>query len=216
MGTRGFVGVAVDNQVKIAYQQFDSYPDGVGIETLRWLRDAIQDPAKLRAEAAKIRVVGEDDPVTPADIEKYGHLANTGVSSGKLTEWYVLLREQQGLLGRMFDEGIMLSAGASWPLDSLFCEWGYLVDFDGDGWFDVYQGFQESRPTEGRWAGRPTDEESAEDYRKHLEWCEKNGREPWQDPTPKYFAVQRVAHWPLVDLPTDELFFKTLNEEDDD
>lgn len=216
MGTRGFVGVAVNGEVKIAYQQFDSYPAGVGIETLSWLRRAVDSPAALRHLATKMRVVDDSTPVTPEDIKNYDHLANTDVSTGQLTEWYVLLREQQGQIGKMLAEGIMLAAGADWPLDSLFCEWGYLVDLDGDGWFDVYRGFQQQRPTEGRWAGRPTDEEYAEYYRKHVEACKADGRDPWEPETPKYFAVQRVAHWPLVDLPDDELFYKTLDEGDDD
>ena len=36
MGTRGFVGVKVDNTIKGSYNHFDSYPDGLG-QDIRFL-----------------------------------------------------------------------------------------------------------------------------------------------------------------------------------
>lgn len=41
MGTRGFVGFVIDGQEKIGYNHFDSYPDGLGVDVLSWLRGEV-------------------------------------------------------------------------------------------------------------------------------------------------------------------------------
>jgi hypothetical protein len=77
----------------------------------------------------------------------------------------------------------MLAAGviedaSKFPADSLFAEWGYVVDFDAMT-FEVYRGFQGERHSEGRFADLPQSRD--------------NG----------YFPVRLVKSWPLSDLPTD-------------
>ena len=52
MGTRGFVGFVAEGREVIAYQQFDSYPSGVGVDTLRWLRSANLDVVAQRVAQA--------------------------------------------------------------------------------------------------------------------------------------------------------------------
>ena len=39
MGTRGAFGVIIGEKEKIGYNQFDSYPEGKGIDNLQWLRE---------------------------------------------------------------------------------------------------------------------------------------------------------------------------------
>ena len=70
--------------------------------------------------------------------------------------------------------------GSGFPLDSLFCEWGYLVDFDSRT-FEVYRGLQTTPPTAGRFVDRPT---------------VRDGR----------FPMTLVASWPLVALPDEGSF----------
>lgn len=70
--------------------------------------------------------------------------------------------------------GLILD-GSGFPADSVYCEWGYLIDLDRSR-FEVYRGFQESRPTQGRFARR-------------------------EQAHPLYFPVAPVASWPLVELP---------------
>jgi hypothetical protein len=102
--------------------------------------------------------------------------------------------------------------GAYFPLDSLFCEWAYIVDFDQEH-FEVYRGFQKELPKLGRWAGRPTAEEDARAHEDHLKWCAENDREPWRPLESEYKAVELVAEWPFDHLPSAEEFVSSLRKE---
>lgn len=185
MGTRGFLGVVAGGTEKISYNHFDSYPEALGAavyETVsRWMKTG---ESELRhAQAHELRLVTQDTLPTPEQIELLRPLADQGVSTRDLSDWYVLLRRSQGDIDAILDTGYMLDAG-DFPLDSLFCEWGYLIDFDAIK-LEVYQGFQTQPPTAGRWAGR---ERIQGDERDNL--LNEN-----------YYPVQRVAEWHLGKLP---------------
>jgi hypothetical protein len=187
MGTRGFIGFVVDGIEKIIYNHFDSYPGGLGIDVLEWLANA--ELAKTKDQARSLRMVKRGDEPTAADIQRLRRFADTGVSTGQLDEWYVLLRKTQG------DPALILEAGVAedaieFPKDSLFCEWGYLIDFDVDR-LEVYRGFQHSSPSAGAWQGGGPD---------------KNG----------YYPVTLAASWPLSSLPTSEQFLALEEAEEED
>jgi hypothetical protein len=180
MGTRGFVGVVVDGTEKIAYNHCDSYPDGLGLDVLQWLRKAHLGGA--RRLAAQLRVVERDSEPTDEDIERLAPYTNTGVGGQKdRPDWYQLLRESQGNPGAMLDAGVIEDA-SGFPLDSLFAEWGYLVDFDAQT-FEAYRGFQHSPHSAGRFADR----------------MHSDGRNG-------YHPCALAGSWPLSDLPSDEDF----------
>ena len=202
MGTRGAFGVIIGEQEKIGYNQFDSYPDGYGIENLSWLRAVDHTTVRRLATAAK--VVSNDRRPSKEEQEFLALYADTNVSEQSLEDWYCLLHKTHGSIDLMLQSGYIEDC-SSFPLDSLFCEWAYIVDLDEDV-FEVYQGFVKGRPTLGRWAGRPTPEEDAANFQKHLDWCEKEGREPWFPETAEYGAVGLIARWRLDALPSDEEF----------
>lgn len=177
MGTRGFVGFVVDGTEKIAYNHCDSYPDGLGSDVLGWLRK--EHHGHIKRKAAELRVVDESSTPTADDIERLAPYANTRVGTQKTDDWYVLLRETQGNPAAVLDAGVMLDGG-EFPRDSLFAEYGYLVNLD-DQTFEAYRGFQRERHDKGRFADREPARES-------------NG----------YYPVALVASWPLGSLPTDE------------
>lgn len=206
MGTRGFVGVVIDGTVKASYQQYDSYPSGVGVEVLGWLRDSGEFTIDhARKQARDLRMVDENDTPSAEEFEQYAS-THQNVSTGE--DWYSLLRGNQGDLGAILRTGVATDM-ADFPIDSLFCEWGYLVDLDAET-LEVYEGFQKTLPKEGRWAGRPTAEEDAEAYKQHLADCAENGREPWRPEVSEYKAVERVAVYPLDSLPSDDDFVGKL------
>lgn len=209
MGTRGAFGVIIGEQEKIGYNQFDSYPSGQGIENLRWLRESIADGEldNIRQLAQDARLVSQDELPTKEDVEALKSSTNLGVSEQSTDDWYCLTRGTHGDIAAMLHCGYILDS-SDFPLDSLFCEWAYIVDFDRNV-FEVYEGFQKKRPKKGRWKGRPTKAEETERFKEHLYWCATNNRTPWEKEERDYKAVELVASWPLDALPGDEEFLRT-------
>lgn len=201
MGTRGFIGFVADGVEKIAYNQFDSYPDGVGATVLDFLWANRHELTCTRHSSVsgsapdlirKLRVVGENSTPTAEDVERLSQYADLRVGTRDPREWYVLLRETQGNPALMLQAGVIEDA-SGFPLDSLFCEWGYLVDMDAKT-FEVYRGFQRSPHGKGRFASR------GEGRAAPL------GNE--------YHPVALAQSWPLDKLPTHDEFLAALNEDE--
>lgn len=146
MGTRGLSGFVIDGEVKAQYQQYDSYPTGVGYYVVAAIQSGKITPDAVRS----IQLVDGDAKPTPEQVERLKQFSNTGVSTGQLDEWYVLLRETQGDLLAMIEAGAMIDS-SDFAADSLFCEWGYLVNLDTET-LEVYRGFNQGA-TVGRFAG---------------------------------------------------------------
>lgn len=178
MGTRGFIGFVAGGQEKVAYNHFDSYPESLGMRVLEWLRVAAKDPAGLRERVVALRVVSPGSQPSPEDVERLSPFTSLNVGEQAVTDWYCLLRKTQGDPEAMLAAGVIEDAG-DFPLDGPWAEWGYVVDLDGDGLLEVYEGFQKRPHDEGRWGGRPANEHG-------------------------YYPVKRVARWPLAQLPSDD------------
>jgi hypothetical protein len=195
VSTRGFVGFVIDGVEKIAYNHSDSYPDGLGLGVLGWLRPALAGDAEATAEAVRgLRAVDSQSKPTAEDVERLGKFKWTAAQHGgdrdlrEGQEWYDLLREAQGEPKLMLEAGV-IEDGSGFPNDSLFAEWGYMADFDA-GRFEVYRGFQQSRG-EGRFAER------AESANVH-----------------GYWPVTLAEGWSFDVLPTDEAFTAAFTEAD--
>jgi hypothetical protein len=162
MSTRGFVGFVIDGAEKIAYNHSDSYPSGLGVHMLDWLTEAMEEPAKLREQAVALRVVDPQSEPTAEDIERLRHFGNPHVggpvNNTEIRSWYQLLRETQGQPGLMLEAGVIEDSNG-FPSDSLFCEWGYLLDLDAMT-LEVYEGFQKVEHNRGRFADRAPDPDS--------------------------------------------------------
>lgn len=213
MGTRGFTGLVIDGVEKIGYQQYDSYPSGVGVQVLKELHELVKDMDLFKEKARELQVVSNVAPPTADQIERLAEFTDLGVSNQSTDDWYCVLRSTQGSIREIVRAGFV-EDHSNFPLDSLFCEYGYLVDLDR-GTFEVYEGFQQDIPKAGRWAGRPTAEEDAENYKAHVAWCAENGRDPWQKEVSEYKAVKLLHVWELDNLP-DEATFLTVCEENED
>jgi hypothetical protein len=184
MGTRGFIGFVVNGTEKIAYNHFDSYPSGLGLDVLKWLRR--EHPEFIKRKAADLRVVEPDSLPADDDIERLAPYTNLSVGGpSERPTWYQVLRETQGSPGAMLDAGVIEDA-SGYPLDSLFAEWGYVVDLDAQT-FEAYRGFQKAAHNKGRFAGR----ESTDGDR-------------------GYHPCALAASWPLSALPEDKGFLATL------
>lgn len=140
MSTRGSWGFRMDGKDKLTYNHCDSYPSGLG-ETIKQfiITHSIEE---LKSIADNIVLVDKDSTPTQKQINECQKFADQGVSTGKLTEWYVLLREAQGN-PEAYTKGLKYMI--SYPefiKDSLFCEWAYIINLDTET-LEVYTGFQE-------------------------------------------------------------------------
>lgn len=181
LGTRGAFGVRINEQDKLTYNHFDSYPSGLGVDIKKDITEILADPARgmkwLRKYAKDLVLVESDETPTPKQVERLREYANTSVSTGSLGEWYVLLRELQGKLAETLKVGYMIDRRA-FVNDSLFCEYAYIVNLDTEK-LEVYRGFQRKKHSKGR-------------YSKFVP--AKRGRDT------DYFAVALVDEIPLMEL----------------
>ncbi|GAA4626725.1 hypothetical protein GCM10023196_036130 [Actinoallomurus vinaceus] len=195
MGTRGFITFVAGGVEKTVYNHCDSYPDGLGVDVLNWLRFAATDVPALRERVAALRVVDPNSKPTAEDVERLAEFARQDVGSRKLDDWYVLLRETQGKPGAMLQAGIIEDA-SDFPLDSLFAEYGYVVDLDAQV-FEAYVGFQQGPHSKGRFAGRGS---------------EQHGNSGLV--SGGYYPVALAKSWPLAELPSDKDFLAALGEDE--
>jgi len=129
MGTRGLCGFRVDNKDYLAYNHFDSYPEGLGRDVVNFLKDKNLDV--LKEQVRSLVLVNEDDRPTLGQIEKCREIKtiDLGVSSGVTSDWYCLLRKAQGDLQAYLDLGFMPD-NKEFLENGLFCEWAYQIDLD--------------------------------------------------------------------------------------
>ncbi|MEU9333184.1 hypothetical protein AB0D49_08460 [Streptomyces sp. NPDC048290] len=182
MSTRGFLGFLADGRETITYVHHDAYPSGLGADALAWAR-GVTDWDTVRKQAAELVHIDADVRPTPEQYTALAQYADPTVGAKDKPEpeeeWYRLLRRTLG------DPAASLAGGHAahnpdWPGDSLWCEWGYLIDCD-ERRFEVYAGLQ-TAPRAGRFAGRAT------------------------NPRSGYHAVKLLVSWPLDGLPDDDEF----------
>ncbi len=208
MGTRGAYGFRADETDKLAYNHFDSYPEGLGVELLKQLR-AMDLPLLslpvLKDKALAIQLVsnqGKRPTKEQVARAKELDLCDFTVSEQSENDWYCVLRKMQGDLAKTLEMGVMENH-SNFVNDSLFCEWAYIVNVD-TGKLEVYQGFNHGKRSGKGW--KP--EHSEGRYATVLpageaEKAKQCGHEP-------YFGVWLVKEYPLYQLPTDEVFLAEI------
>ena len=190
MGTRGLLGVIIDGEEKLTYQQYDSYPDGVGADVRMFLEMAltVEGVDGLRKKARRLKVVNDDMTPTAEDVAALSRYTNTKVGAQSTQDWYCLLRETQGKLDLILESGYVRDA-ASFAADSLFCEWGYVVDLDAEV-LEVYRGFQTRPHQRGRFKDRELPRRTAMGE--------------------TYYPIALLRTWPLSQLPDVDNFVDEL------
>jgi len=173
MGTRHALAFFDEGEFKVAqYNQWDGYPDGNGLDFLRKVRENDLDMLRRKVNACHWLTEDEIEELNKNDnwSEEYPWLSRD--CSANIVDY---LMESQGL--GLFDRSGFFYEG-------LYCEWGYLVDFE-KGTFEVYEGFnQEPNDETHRFISEGVDSE--------------------------YHPVRLVKSYPLDDLPTDERFLADL------
>jgi len=183
MGTRGAVGTHYSGEDKITYVHFDAFPTGLGEWIVRdikkWLRDGTLDDVK--AKVAALKLVPEGYSPTDEEKEKLEPYVDLSVSEQSASDFYCMTRKLQGELDLILEAGIITDA-ADFILDSLFCEWAYIVNFDTEE-LEVYRGFQTEAHDKGRFHDKKL---SADNYR-----------------AAQYFPCALLATYPFDKIPDD-------------
>lgn len=144
MGTRGVTGFVADGKWYVTYNHFDSYPEYLGMLVLEFCKGG-WDWEAVKENVRKVKLVGDRDVPTEEEIYHYACFSNLDVSTRSLTDWYCLLRNLQGvniLYAIARDDVEHMIDNHKFMADSLFCEWGYIIDLD-DMTLKVYKGFNE-------------------------------------------------------------------------
>ena len=148
MGTRGIWGFTLDGQTKATYNHFDSYPSGLGEALIEAV--SRQNPDELKTMVRGLTLVDEQAKPGPDLKKQLAEYTDLGVSLQTDDDWYCLLRHTQGDLEKTLRSRHMIDS-FGFGYDSLFCEWGYIIDLDADQ-FVGYVGFRHEPATGGLWA----------------------------------------------------------------
>jgi hypothetical protein len=174
MGTRGVVGFHVNGKDKVSYNHSDSYPSGLGAEVLAFIQGTSL--AEIKKTAERIILIDEDIPPTPEQIKDCEPWTDLGVSSQSTSDWYCLLRGAQGDLSAYTDGLKYMPDSNSFLLDSLFCEYAYIINTD-EQVLEFYSGFnKKSRLRKGRYAAIQS------------------------EPDSNYYGVALIKKYPLEDI----------------
>jgi len=145
MSTRGAIGFKIDGEYKVTYNHSDSYPEYLGDRVVEFMKKVVKEKKLdiLRENVRNVKMRLESTPPTAMEQERFQKFADTGVSSGNLDEWYVLLRNAQGIEGiEAIYKGkldVMINS-FRFLADSLFCEYAYIINLDNDT-IEFYKGF---------------------------------------------------------------------------
>ena len=161
MGTRGAMGFRIDGVDKITYNQYDSYPTGLGADVVAQVRAVLKENklGEIIQNIRDLRMVDEDADPTSDERSDYRRWSDSGVNRGQ--GWYSLLRHAQGSLDLLMTGALdVMLDGNSFVTNSLFCEYAYILDIDtaADRFcLEFYTGFNKDSEAAGRYAALGND-----------------------------------------------------------
>lgn len=139
MGTRGAYGFHKGGVDKITYNHFDSYPTGLGADVAEFVKNHTDE--EMNEIFDRIVMVRSNGVPSAEQIKECFRFYQPGVSMNTPEEWYSLLRATQGDLEAHAMGLRYMIDNADFLKDSLFCEWGYVINLD-KGVLEIYRGFQ--------------------------------------------------------------------------
>jgi len=152
MSTSGAFGFILDGNEKIIFNSTDSYPVGLGNCILTYLQN-VTDFGEFRKQIFNLKIIGDKNP-TSSQIKKCEKIdtVNLNVSSQSINDWNCLLAKTQGDIDKLIEVGFMVQ-NKDVLLDSLICEWAYIINFDTYN-LEVYKGLNEFPNGAGRYANQ--------------------------------------------------------------
>jgi hypothetical protein len=176
------------------YGQWDGYPSGQGQTILGFLH--VADMEKFKKKLKQVRLVDDEKQ---KEIGKF--MESIGSKDGwcnmeqsdKYNKKYPYMSRDiggeilQNIIQAEDGEEVWVQDSTDFVRDSLFCEWGYVVDLD-KGTFEVYKGFNKRRVPKGqRFASM---------------LCSPNNIDE------RYYPIKHMQTYQLDNLPTMEEFLK--------
>ena len=153
MGTRGIYGFRKNNEDKLTYNHFDSYPDYLGVKIADFCRT--NNLNNLNDIYDSIIMIDMNKKPTPDQIENCKRWTDLDVSDQTTSDWYCLLRKAQGDL-TAYKRGLKyMSRDDDFIRHSLFCEYGYIINLDSNA-LEFWKGYQRF-PQENNRYGTETD-----------------------------------------------------------
>ncbi|MGW5439673.1 hypothetical protein [Nocardia asteroides] len=181
MSTRGFLGFVAAGRETIIFNRWESDPPCLGRNVLEFAR-AVQDWSRVRAAAAALVHAGDEMGPTGTQIAEPTPLTDESRDWGWPDSYRPLCEIQT-------DPAEILKSGYTehypdWPGNSIWCDWGYLLDLDRDV-LEVYASDHEDSPhAQGRFCDRPSPSD-----------C---------------YPVRLVGTYPLSELPDGDSFVEAL------
>jgi len=131
VSTRGMIAFRVGGVVRAAHNHCDSYPEGLGVQVLRFARQMVKDDAvavtSLRA-LALAPVTGQPDADQIKALIAWADLSRVDPKQG--ITWSDLLRRTEGNPDAILTAGYIIDASAE--LNTRWVAWAYELDFDAE------------------------------------------------------------------------------------
>lgn len=213
MGTRNITMVISNGETRVAqYGQWDGYPEGQGATALRIMTDIVNkgELAKFKERVDKLMWLTKDQE---EKLEKLGddwesahpYLSRDWGAQILEAVMYGKLHKEKGYVSAActYEFDILgLVDSTSFAGDSLFCEWGYVIDLDKNT-FEVYKGFNDD--------SRLTEEDRFFSLQETKEATAIANQREY-----KYFPIKLAATFNLTALPTPAEFLATFQTEEDE
>lgn len=214
MGTRHIITVKKDKEHKLAqYGQWDGYPDGQGVDILNILKDKSFSIEILREKVDRISFIKNEREFYDKVYKDLNIDVNNGFinvdDNNRINEIYPELNRDLGanIINLIQDEDkeeFRLINSIEFASDSLFCEWGYVIDLDEEV-LKIFEGFN----------NKPLNEEEEFYYLQHI----SDERNKERDINARYYPIRLLHTVSLNDLPSNEEFvqhFQTIFDERED
>lgn len=200
MGTRHLIAVQLNEEYKVAqYGQWDGYPEGQGLDVLDFLSSWLL--PFFEEKLHRVRFLDEEvmdkefvvsynknAPIWSSDQDNRTH------SQRRWFENYISRDLGSDILRNIAtsdDKEILLKNSIDFAGNSLFCEWGYVIDFDSRT-FEIYEGYNKSPLSDSdRFFNIERDRNSC------------------------YHQIALVKKYDLLNLPTKGMFLSDLIKQDD-
>lgn len=192
MGTRHLIAVMHGGEYKVAqYGQWDGYPSGQGLDVLNFLQ-AKMDRALFEAKLKDVSFISQEELTQrwlDAGADPDSSWVTMQVAETMKSRYPENSRDTGSEILTIIqdaDRPIKIVNSLDFAGDSVFCEWGYVIDLDKNT-FEVYKGFNEISLTESdRFHGMPSSNDN-------------------------HHPIRLLKSFDLNSLPTEEVFIEELD-----